>query len=198
MPRPSVRGKLLETALERFQAQGFNGCGVQDITDAAGVPKGSFYNHFKSKEALALEVLDLYGQGNRSDLLSDGEKAPVARLRTHFEFLADRFEGWEFTKGCLLGNFATEMSDTNPAMRVAMADAFERWAAAVAAVLRQAQAQGEIDRRHDPDTLARFVIYAWEGALIGAKVGKTRGPIDAFFLVAFDTLLAKPGASGKG
>jgi TetR/AcrR family transcriptional repressor of nem operon len=195
MPRPSVRGKLLETALERFQAQGFNGCGVQDITDAAGVPKGSFYNHFKSKEALALEVLDRYRAGNRFDLLSEDGAAPIARLRMHFEFLAERLEGWKFTRGCLLGNFAAETADTNPAMRDAMTIAFDRWTEAVGGLLRQAQAAGEIDRGHDPATLARFLVYAWEGAITGAKVAKSRGPIDDFFAVAFGRLLAAPAAS---
>ena len=194
MPKPSVRGKLLETALERFQAQGFNGCGVQDITDAAGVPKGSFYNHFKSKEALAVEVLDRYGQGNRFDLLNDETRAPLDRLRTHFEFMAERLEGWAFTRGCLLGNFASETADTSPAMRDAMAGAFDRWSATVTQVLRQAQAQGDIDPRQDPDRLARFLIQAWEGAITGAKVRKTRGPLDDFFAVSFGTLLAKPPA----
>jgi TetR/AcrR family transcriptional repressor of nem operon len=195
MPRPSVRGKLLEAALERFQAQGFNGCGVQDITDAAGVPKGSFYNHFKSKEALALEVLDQYRAGNRFDLLSDDGAAPIARLRAHFEFLAERLEGWKFTRGCLLGNFAAETADTNPAMRDAMTIAFDRWTEAVGALLRQAQARGEIDRGHDPAALARFLVYAWEGAITGAKVAKSRGPIDDFFAVAFGRLLAEPAAA---
>src|SRR5579859_646353 len=195
MPRPSVRGKLLETALERFQAQGFHACGVQDITDAAGVPKGSFYNHFKSKEALALEVLDQYRQGNRLELLSDESMPPLARLRAHFEFLAERFAGWKFTRGCLLGNFAGETADTNPAMREAMAGAFDRWAATVGVALRQAQAQGEIDPQHDADALGRFLIYAWEGAITGAKVAKSGGPIDDFFAITFGTLLAKPGAA---
>ncbi|GGF00025.1 TetR family transcriptional regulator [Aliidongia dinghuensis] len=192
MPRPSVRGKLLETALEQFQAQGFNGCGVQDITNAAGVPKGSFYNHFASKEALALEVLEQYSQGSRPDLLTDETVPPIDRLRAHFAFLSDRLEGWHFAKGCLLANFGGEIADTNPAVREAMAAFFERWVSAVGVVLRQAQVQGEIDARHDPDQLARFLVYAWEGAVIGAKVMKSRGPLDDFFAVSFDRLLARP------
>ena len=194
MPKPSVREKLVETALERFQAQGFNGCGVQDITDAAGVPKGSFYNHFKSKEILALEVLDRYAQGSRFELLAEGGKPPLARLKAHFEFLADRFEGWNFTKGCLLGNFACETADTNPAMRTAMASAFDRWTQSVAALLREAQAAGEIGAGQDPDALARCLVYAWEGAVTGAKVAKSRGAIEDFFAISFRTLLAKPAA----
>jgi TetR/AcrR family transcriptional regulator, transcriptional repressor for nem operon len=192
MPKPSVREKLVETALERFQEQGFNGCGVQDITDAAGVPKGSFYNHFKSKEALALEVLDRYRLNSRFDILADVAKSPITRLRAHFEFMADRVEGWKFTRGCLLGNFSCETADTSPAMREAMADAFARWCAMVAELLRQAQAQGEIAGSHDPVAVATFLVHAWEGAIAGAKVDKSRVPLEDFFAVTFSTLLVKP------
>ncbi len=197
MPKPSVREKIVETALEKFQEQGFNGCGVQDITDAAGVPKGSFYNHFKSKEALAIEVLNRYGQGNRHDMLSDVDQSPIARLRAHFEFLAGRFEGWHFTRGCLLGNFGCETSDTNPAIRQAMEGAFEHWTELVAAVLRQAQELGEIDGGLDPRRLARALVDGWEGAVTHAKVTKSSGPIEDFFAVNFDTLLANPSMRGR-
>ena len=60
MPRASVREQLVNSALEVFHARGFNGSGVQDIVDAAGVPKGSFYNHFESKEALGVQVVHAY------------------------------------------------------------------------------------------------------------------------------------------
>jgi TetR/AcrR family transcriptional regulator, transcriptional repressor for nem operon len=139
MPRPSVRGKLVEGALESLHSQGFNGCSIQDITDAAGVPKGSFFNHFKSKELLALEVLGRYREGSRVDLLFDKDKPPLERLRRHFEFLADRYDGWEFKRGCLMGNFGTEMADSHPQMRGALEEAFAAWSAAVASVLREAQ-----------------------------------------------------------
>ena len=62
MARPDVRERLLDAGVEIFHRCGFNGCGVQEITEAAGVPKGSFYNHFVSKEALGAAVLDRYWQ----------------------------------------------------------------------------------------------------------------------------------------
>jgi len=58
MPRPNVREKIIDAGLKVLIEKGFNGCGVQDITAAAGVPKGSFYNHFESKEALGGEVVE--------------------------------------------------------------------------------------------------------------------------------------------
>jgi TetR/AcrR family transcriptional repressor of nem operon len=190
MPRHSVREKIVETALERFQIQGFNGCGVQDITDAAGVPKGSFYNHFKSKEALAIEVLDRYAAGGRFDLLATPEVPAIDRLKAHFSFFAERIAGWGFERGCLLGNFSTETADSNPAIRAAMADSFERWTGLVAGVIEEARADGAIAERHDPATLARFLVHAFEGAIAGARVARSRRPFDDFFAVAFGTLLA--------
>lgn len=192
MPRPSVREKIVEAALDRFQDQGFNGCGVQDITDAACVPKGSFYNHFKSKEALAIEVLERYGEGNRFDLLEDETRKPLERLRAHFDFLADRFDNWHFARGCLLANFSVETADTSPAMRAAMAAAFVRWNGRVADVLRKARDAGEIAADSDVETLARFLVQSWEGAVTAAKVMKTRRPLEDFFGFAFGTLLTHP------
>jgi TetR/AcrR family transcriptional regulator, transcriptional repressor for nem operon len=91
MPRSSAREQLIEAGLQTLHLHGFNGCGVRDITDAAGVPKGSFYNHLESKEALALQTLERFwqkGTGWRA-LLSDTNVDPVERLRRHFRALAD-------------------------------------------------------------------------------------------------------------
>jgi TetR/AcrR family transcriptional repressor of nem operon len=189
MSRPSVRGKLVEAAIETLHSRGFNGCSIQDITDAAGVPKGSFFNHFKSKELLALEVLDRYREGSRVDLLFDKDKSPLERLRQHFEFLADRYNDWEFKRGCMMVNFGTEMADSHPQMREALGDAFAVWSDAVASVLREGQVQGEIDPRQDPDRLARFLVNSWEGAVVRLKVVKNRDPLEDFFAVCFRLLL---------
>ena len=90
MARPSLREKIVEAALDRFHAQGFNACSVQDITEAAGAPKGSFYNHFKTKELLALAALDRYLAESHVEILFEAGVAPRERLRRHFGFLANR------------------------------------------------------------------------------------------------------------
>src|SRR4051794_27714177 len=78
VPRQSMREEIVEAALERFHAHGFNAAGVKDITDTAGVPKGSFYNHFDSKEALALVALERYGESLRMRMLTDTGVEPLA------------------------------------------------------------------------------------------------------------------------
>ena len=91
LPKPNVRDKLLAAGLETMHCRGFNGCSVQDITQAAGVPKGSFYNHFESKEALGAELLDLYWQKATPALriLSDEALPPLERLKRYFDTLAE-------------------------------------------------------------------------------------------------------------
>src|ERR1700756_5716200 len=91
MAKANVRERLLDAGVEIFHRCGFNGCGVQEITDAAGVPKGSFYNHFASKEALGAGWLPPYGQhraGAAVYILEEAEFRPRERLRRHFVAMA--------------------------------------------------------------------------------------------------------------
>src|ERR1700709_1249900 len=85
---PDVRARLLEAGVQTFSKSGFNGCSVQDITDAAGVPKGSFYNHFDSKEALGAAALAHYWADATRDtleILRRPDLSPRQRLRLYFE-----------------------------------------------------------------------------------------------------------------
>lgn len=189
MPRPSLREKLASSAVSTFHAKGFNGCSIQDITDDAGVPKGSFFNHFKSKEALAIDVLRRYLQDCRFDMLLEKNIPPLERLKKHFKYLADKLQGCDFYRGCLAGNFAIEMADEYPLMREELRAAFEFWSGAIDSVVREAQAAGEIDPRHDPSQLGRFIVTAWEGAIMRLKITKDRSPIDEFLHVCFKVVL---------
>ena len=89
MPRANLKEQIVVAALEAMHQRGFNATSVQDITDAAKVPKGSFYNHFESKEDLALEALDRYWQRVLGSLKSLGDESvpPLARLRAYFSYL---------------------------------------------------------------------------------------------------------------
>lgn len=183
-----TREKIVEAAMDRFHALGFNGCGVQEIVDAAGIPKGSFYNHFKAKELLAIEVLETYSKGSRRDMLADAAVAPLDRLRNHFGFLAQRYEANGYSRGCLIGNFAAETADGMPQLRAALDRSLARWTASVAGVIREGQADGSIAPNLDPDRTARFLINAWEGAVMRMKVTKSPESFEDFFAVVFPRL----------
>jgi TetR/AcrR family transcriptional regulator, transcriptional repressor for nem operon len=197
VPRANVRDKLIESAVEVFHARGFNGCSVQDIVEAAGVPKGSFYNHFASKEALGVEVVRAYTalvggyvvEAGAANILS-GEGSPLQRTRAYFEAVIEQNVSCGVRNGCLLGNFATELAPHSTEIAKAVTDALDNWSAAVAQALAQAQEAGELSTDADVDALARYLVDGYEGAAARAKLIGDRAPMDEFIRTTFDFLLA--------
>ena len=197
VPRPSVREKLTESAVEGFHARGFNGCSVQDIVETAGVPKGSFYNHFKSKEALGVEVVRAYtrlvaayvAEAGAGEIFS-GDRTPLERIRAYFEAVIEQNVSCGVRKGCLLGNFATELAPHSTEIANAVTDALDNWSAAVARALAQAQEAGELSKDADIEALGRYLVDGYEGAAARAKLIGDRAPMDEFIRTTFDFLLA--------
>jgi len=191
MPRPSKRDHLITSALETLHRQGFNASAVQDITDAAGLPKGSFYNYFESKEALALEVIDRFGkeQGALGGVLSDESISPVERLRRYFALLATNLAALNYERGCLVGNFSTELADQSRPIRDRLASTFAAWSRPIEACIRDAQKAGEVSRDVDPTALADFLLNSFEGAMLRMKVEKDSSPLDQFMTLVFSRVL---------
>jgi TetR/AcrR family transcriptional repressor of nem operon len=189
MPKPNVRDKLLAAAFELFYTKGYNACGVLDVTNAAGVPKGSFYNHFKSKEEMALAALDLYQSYLSADLLKDKSKSPIKRLRSLFESYVAIHAKWGYERGCMMGNFGAELSSQSSAIRKALKKHFDGFCNMIAAVVQEAQDNGELSAKGDADRIARFLVNSWEGAIVRARIVRTSVPFDDFFAMTFDSAL---------
>ncbi|WP_422034827.1 TetR family transcriptional regulator C-terminal domain-containing protein [Reyranella sp.] len=189
--KTNVRERLLAAALETLHKNGFNATGVQDITDAAKVPKGSFYNHFDSKDALGVEVVGHYvAKGaERRQALVDGPGAPLGRLKAYFKSLNQLGPASGFSRGCLLGNFSAELASQSPDIRQALAGALADWTKDIARVVAEAQQAGDIGRDLPAATLAAFLLNAWEGAVLRSRVDKSAAPLDAFMSVAFNKIL---------
>jgi TetR/AcrR family transcriptional repressor of nem operon len=189
MARRSMREQISVAALDRFHARGYNASGIKDITDAAGVPKGSFYNHFDSKEAMAVEALRRYGATRRLADLADSSIAPLVRLRTHFEDLKAQTVGYGYARGCLLANFGTEVADHSETIRAGVAGAFARWTYGLATAVAEGQRDGTIAAGLDAEATGQFLLGAWEGAVIQARAQRSPAAFDAFFTTVFDVLL---------
>jgi TetR/AcrR family transcriptional repressor of nem operon len=189
MARRGMREEISVAALDRFHAAGYHASGIKDITDAAGVPKGSFYNHFDSKEAMAVAALHRYGASDHLADLADESVAPLARLRAHFDAQRNRTVGHGYARGCLFGNFGTEIADHNDTIRDTVADAFTRWTRALTDAIVAGQADGTIAPGLDAPAAARFILGAWEGTLILARVQRSPDAFDAFFATVFHQIL---------
>ncbi|MER6062332.1 TetR family transcriptional regulator C-terminal domain-containing protein [Streptomyces sp. NPDC001792] len=185
----SKREEIARAALQQFQAHGFYATGINTITQAAGVPKGSFYNHFSSKEESALEALNRYAATLRFDMLTEPGRPALVRLRAHFEHLGRDTLDNGFVRGCLAGNLGAEVADHNEEIRSAVRHGFDRWASHIQQVLDEAQEAGDLDSALDTSATALFILSAWEGTLISARVEKSAAPVEAFFHIVFDVVL---------
>jgi TetR/AcrR family transcriptional regulator, transcriptional repressor for nem operon len=189
MPKPNVREKVVQAGLDLFHRSGFNASSVEDITDLAEVPKGSFYNHFKGKEELALEVIGRYVEGGSHSVLADTAIAPLARLKRYFAALTETFARSGYKKGCLLGNFSSELADHSARVRSRLEAAFDDWVKRLADVIREAQEAGEVDSKIKAEQLASFLLSAFEGALLRARAANDPAPLKDFASVAFSHLI---------
>jgi TetR/AcrR family transcriptional regulator, transcriptional repressor for nem operon len=191
-PNPEVRRRLLDAGLELMHARGFAASGVKDITDAAGVPKGSFYAYFPSKEAFGAAILEHYWSDIEARLLPilDGDKSAQDRITRFFHALADDHEAGDFLLGCLVGNLSLELGGSSEPVRAELVRILDGWNAALTACVRSGQG-GAGDVRDDLDAaeLASLLIEAWEGAALRGKVIRSRGPYDRFEAVMVPALL---------
>jgi len=191
MARPSVKEQIVQAGLKILLDKGFNGVGVQEITDTAGVPKGSFYNHFESKEALGAEIVERYGMDStRRQVLLNRSLPALKRLRGHFEGLNELFVKSKFERGCLLGNFSAELSNQSAVIRQGLADLYGRWSKDLELAIEAGQAEGTISKEKNAADIAAFLLDAYEGALLRARVERSRAPFDRFMQFAFEKILA--------
>jgi TetR/AcrR family transcriptional regulator, transcriptional repressor for nem operon len=190
MTRPSNREDIVQAGLKCLIEKGFNAVGVQDITDAAGVPKGSFYNHFESKEALGVEIVERYGANQtRREILTDPAVPPLKRLRRHFDRISALFVDSHFTRNCILGGFSAELANQSETIRESLRKLYGQWTKDIEVTIAEAQAKGEIAGKTKASDLAAFLLDAYEGALLRARVERSRKPFDRFIKFAFSELL---------
>ena len=196
MPKPSHREKLLHVGMQVVHERGFGGASVRDIVQAAGVPQGSFTNHFTSKEAFGLEVIDLYF-ANASEMmrrtLRNDELPPLQRLRAYIDEGKAGDEAVGMKNGCLFGNFTAEANDCGDPIRLRIVAAFAEVQAAIAYCLRAAVKAGEIAPSTDCDEVAAFIVASLQGARLIAKAQRSPVPVERFKEVLFGSVLKRIG-----
>jgi TetR/AcrR family transcriptional regulator, transcriptional repressor for nem operon len=194
MTTSSTRDHLLAIGLQQMHSNGYTATGVKEILDLAGVPKGSFYHYFPSKEAFTEEVLLLYAtaEGQRlQSILIDGKQPPLKRLRKYFEVLTAVYETSGPVAGCFLGNLSLEVADQNPRLQSLLSTAFSNWQQGITATLREAATQGDLPKALKPDDLAAYLLNSWEGALLRMKADKSHAALHNFLHYTFNVLLKK-------
>lgn len=190
MAGSEAKEKIVTAAFQLFHESGYNGTSIQDIVNAAGLPKGTFYNHFKSKELLAIEVLNRYSDAINGTLAADSSAPPLERLRHHFECLASAYRSAKYGKGCMFGNFTAEMAATS-VIREALQAHMKVWLGAIQGLLDEAVSQKELPRATDTKALATYLLDLFQGATLRSKLELSGTAINQFLDIAFSKILVK-------
>lgn len=192
MKKNTKKTDIIDIGTELFAVRGYNATGIDAVLKQAGIPKGSFYNYFASKEEFGLAIIDQFAIQYESKLASffdDAAVEPLQRMRNYFEHSLRHLSENECAKGCLIGNLGQELADQNERFRERLAEIFHTWKKRFAACLAEAQSEGALAADLDTDILAEFTLAAWEGAILRAKVMKSPEPIRHFIDTLFATVL---------
>ena len=193
MPRPSNRDQIIDRGVGTVRHNGLVGSSIRDITTAAEVPLGSFGNHFASKDAFGVAVIDRYFADVRAviaDTLDDGSRPPLARLRAYFDVITVRLAAREWHDGCLNGNTSHDSTERSEVLRAHLSQVFAEWHEPFARCLAGAEADGDVVLPLPPRELADFLMASWQGAMLRMKVERSPDALDRFKTVVFDHLLA--------
>jgi TetR/AcrR family transcriptional regulator, transcriptional repressor for nem operon len=154
-----TKARMLNVGLSMLLRHGYNDLSIQAVLKETGMPKGSFYHHFASKEDFALQVVDRYMNEVHQGLdasLGDRSLAPLGRVRKFFEMTRDKYHEDGYL-GCMLGGLGQELSGVSPVFQQKIEACLGIIADRIAACMEEAQASGDLPPDADPSHLANLM-----------------------------------------
>jgi len=167
-----TRQFIVEKTAPVFNAKGFAGTSLSDLTAATGLTKGSIYGNFSSKDEVALAAFD-YNFGRVTAYLKERILATdnaVQRLLVYPEVYRNFLKIPFLKTGCPLLNTSTEADDTHPLLKQKAADALRFWKRSLENQVRRGIERREIRPDADPVQVAVILMSLVEGAIMQAKV----------------------------
>jgi len=171
---------ILQQAAQLFNRRGFFGAALSDVMDVTGLEKGGIYNHFKSKEDLALQAFD-YAIGLLREEIGKsvrGKRDAIERLQGLIQFFERQAEGYPLPGGCPVMNTAIEADDALPELRERARQAMDEWHEFIGHVVRRGQERGEIKTTADPIMVSTILISTMEGAIMQSKLYGNLQPVE--------------------
>lgn len=186
-----TRDHILKVTRKILVAQGFHNTSISAVIEATGVKKGNLYYHFASKEDLGLAVLE----DAKEEFFSFLAKAlsgrdPVEKIINSCKAICAEQEKNNFVGGCLFGNTALEMADSNQKFSGVIQEVFSRWTGLLAEHLSEARETGLLPPATNPGLLAKTVVATLEGAIMMSRVSKDKEELNDF-LAAITGLLGR-------
>lgn len=178
---PTVREKILATGQRIMGGKGFSAVGLNEVLAAAGVPKGSFYHYFGSKDAFGEALLEGYFEAYVADMeriFRQPGKTKAAQIEDYFAAWQDN-QSFEDCQGkCLAVKLGAEVADLSDSMRSALDRGTAAIIAGMAAAIEAGQTEGSLPVQDDAKALAQSLYPLWLGASIMVKIVRTPQPFD--------------------
>lgn len=188
---PAAKTKLIQSAAKLVYQQGWHATGLNQILGEAGVPKGSFYYYFHSKDDLGVAIVKFQmrqiQESYRRTLLNPDLPGDVA-IRSFFDeqLAVQRESEWRY--GCPVGAFSNEVAASIEKIAAACREALEQGTEAFATTIARGQRDGTIAAKEDAATMAINLMSAWQGALLCSKTFRDERPFLLFLDAAYRSL----------
>ena len=196
----STRQTILDTAQLIVSRKGFSAVGLNEILQAADVPKGSFYHYFNSKDAFGVVLLDTYFdhyvQGIEQ-LFQQPELSGGAKLMRYWQTWVDNQTGCTDAGKCLAVKLGAEVSDLSEPMRLALQRGTARTIELLAQALQHGIEDGSLQAQPHPESLARRLYALWLGTSVMSKITRTSAPFDEALLLTQHLLQPIDRGTGK-
>lgn len=183
-----TKQRLLEAGLDLLLQRGYNDLGIQALLTETGIPKGSFYHHFESKEDFALQVVDRYMEEVHAGLdfcLGEESVPPIQRVRNFFEATSNKYSQDGYL-GCMLGGLGQELAGVSDVFRHRIDACLGVIGERVASCLELAVERGELPKDADPHHLASLLVNCWEGAALRSRLQRSPAPLMAMLNFYFN------------
>jgi TetR/AcrR family transcriptional repressor of nem operon len=179
--RETTREQLLRTGVEAVLEGGWASTGIDKVLKTAGIPKGSFYYYFASKDEFGFQLIDAYQAFYLKRLQRCfGEESTLKFAERMDMFLSESVRGMKrygWRRGCLVGALGQELGGLHPEFRKRLLAALTEWEEILAACLRRAQALGELKPAINAERAARGFWASWEGAVLQARLSRSADPL---------------------
>ncbi|NOR20309.1 MAG: TetR family transcriptional regulator [Xanthomonadales bacterium] len=175
-PRKSdhTRQQLLATGSQMMTEHGYHGTGIKQVLDVVGVPKGSFYNFFPSKEAYVASIIYHYGEQVAEEFRAataglEGEPALVLLWCSFRNKVRNKLNSGE-SCACLLGAMSSEIGQASPLSREAINSVEKQSVQTIADLVKEAQSQGDLRDDIPAVEIAPVLYNCWQGNLLQYQV----------------------------
>jgi AcrR family transcriptional regulator len=167
-----TRTRIIEQAAALFNQQGYAGCSMSDLMQVTGLQKGGIYNHFGSKDELALAAFDFSANHIQQKFMGalKGKRHAVDRLISILTAYENLLNDPLVPGGCPILNTAVESDDTHPALRERAQSAMTSWRSLIRRIVEKGISRGELRADIEIESVTTVLIATIEGAIMMSKL----------------------------